>query len=135
MDLLSRDAILSKKHLKTQVVFVEDWQGHVNVRELTADERDEVESWLSAPEGTSIEERRESLKNLRGRVAARGLADETGLRMFSDEDSERLGSLSAAALDTIFDTVLNLSGMTKAERERLRKNSRPQTGEGGSTTA
>lgn len=133
--LLSRDQILGKKKLKTDRVDIPDWGGAVNVRELSSFERDEVESWMVHPPETPSEERREALANLRGRLAAKAIVDEQGLRMFTDDDAVALGNLSAAALDAVFDTVLRLSAMTKEQREKLRKNLKPQAVAGGSITA
>jgi len=44
MELLTREEILGKKELKTQVVPVPLWGGSVTVRELTGDERGMLEA-------------------------------------------------------------------------------------------
>ena len=134
-NVLSRDDILgTRRNLQLASLYIPNWGGEVYIRELTSVERDEVESWLSYSDNVSQEDRRESLHNLRGRMAAKVVCDERGVRLFSDNDAEQLGQLSSLSLDMIFEKALQLAGMSKAERDKLRKNLSAQEVSAGSTT-
>jgi len=130
--MLTRDEIIGKKILRTERVEIPEWDGAVNVRELTGAERDEVESWITRKTVDSEEQIPVNrFENVRGKVAAKAIVDDSGLRLFSDDDAETLGQRSAAALDRIFTVALRLSGMTKEERARLEKNLQAQPERGG----
>jgi len=64
-----------------------------------------------------------NLANVRARLCAISIVDETGKRMFSDEDVRALGRKSAAALDRVFAAAQRLSGLTDEDVEELAKNS------------
>jgi hypothetical protein len=123
--ILSRGAILGIKQLRQEPLLVPEWGGTVYVRELTAAERDEVETWSVAAKREDNPDA-DAVLNLRARVAVKSVVDDKGLRLFSDKDADELGQKSASALDAIFSMTLGLSGMSKAERERLEKNLKAQ---------
>jgi hypothetical protein len=57
------------------------------------------------------------------------VVDDQGKRIFTDEDIEALGNKNAAPLDRICDVARRLSGMGRAEKEKLAKNSAPAGGD------
>jgi hypothetical protein len=116
MAYLTRDEILQAADIQYEDVDVPEWGGTVRVRSLTGAERDALEGSIAELEGLEI------YKNFRARLVTRAVVDETGKRLFSDKDIERLGEKSGAALDRVFSVAQRLSGLTKADIEELTAN-------------
>lgn len=121
MPNLTRDQIIAQmsKPLRTEDVEVPEWGGTVTVRELTGRERD-------AFEGSIVEQKGKksvvNLDNMRAKFVAACAVDEQGQLIFFPSDVERLGDLSAAALNRVFDVGRRLSGLTDDDVEELVKN-------------
>lgn len=116
MAILNKDLILAADDMKTTDVDVPEWGGTVRLRTLTGGERDKFES-------DSIDQRGKSNKmnliNLRARLVALCAVDETGKRMFGDNEVSKLGAKSAAVLDRLFQAAQELNGMTQKDVEEL----------------
>lgn len=102
-----------------RAVEVPEWGGTVYVRTLKAVERDafEAENARAARKQDGSQ-----LVNLRARLAALTVCDESGQRLFSDIDAVELGQRSGAVLDRIFDAATSLNGMGPAAVEEARGN-------------
>jgi hypothetical protein len=118
--LLSRAAILAASDLPRETVSVPEWGGDVLVQGLTAKERDDFEISLSVGKG---KDRQDNFRNLRARLVARAVVDESGARLFGDADIAALGSKSASVLQRLFEVAQRLSGFTSADVDELTKNS------------
>ena len=106
--ILNRDAILGVK-LKTKKITVPLLGGDVIVRELTGDQRGEIEI-LSM----NIKDDKKAYKMIRPMIAAMCLVDEEGNRLFTDADAEILGkTLSGKVLDQISDALGELNEATE----------------------
>ena len=117
--LLSRADIIDAQDMETVDVDVPEWGGVVRIKSLTGQERDAFEASLFVGEGAK---RKQNLKNLRSRLVATTLVDESGNRLFSDDASVlELSKKSAAALNRVFEAAQKLNGMTGAEAEALGK--------------
>lgn len=114
MKPLSREEILAHNRLRGEEVQCPEWGGVVQVRELSALERDQLEN--------TVTNKKTDLSNLRARVAAMAIIDADGKAMFSQADVAELGKLSAAALDRVFWVVLRLSGMRPGDVEQMTEN-------------
>jgi len=116
MAILNKDLILAADDMKTTDVDVPEWGGTVRLRTLTGGERDKFES-------DSIDQRGKSNKmnliNLRARLVALCAVDETGKRMFGDNEVSKIGAKSAAVLDRLFQAAQELNGMTQKDVEEL----------------
>jgi hypothetical protein len=116
MAILNKDMILGADDMKTIDVPVPEWGGDVRLRTLTGGERDKFES-------DSIDQRGKSNKmnlvNLRARLVALCAIDESGKRMFGDNEVTKLGAKSAAVLDRLFTAAQKLNGMTQEDVEEL----------------
>ena len=123
---LTKEAILSKDDLVKELVSVPEWGGDVYVRCLTGTERDDFESSLVSKKGKSQDT---NFKNLRAKLVALTVVDESGVRIFDDTDIPALGKKNAAALDRLFDKAQELSGFKKEDIEDLTKNSEAIPGE------
>lgn len=118
--LLTREAILAKTALRSELVSVPEWGGTVRVRELTGAERDTYEAGLvKMQDGGSTDL---TMDNARARLAALSIVDDSGARIFEDEDVLKLGKLSAAALSRVFDVAARLSKITSEDFKELAGN-------------
>lgn len=113
MQALSRDAILGVTDLKPVRVEVPEWGGVVFVRPLSGAERDSLEAESVGAQGAA------RVVGIRGRLAARTICDESGGRLFKDEDAPALGAKNAAALDRIVEAATKLNGLAPAEVQAL----------------
>ena len=117
---LTRDAILKATALQTEDVSVPEWGGSVLVRELRGRERDEWEASLAVLRGKQMVP---DVANMRAKLAARVIVDAELEPVFTQQDVNALGELSAAALDRVFEVASRLSGLNPADLEEKAKNS------------
>ncbi len=120
MTLLSKTAILAAQDLQTEDVEVPEWGGAVRVRSFTGRERDAFEASMVRGDGR---DRKVDLTNMRARLVGLTVIDETGQRLFTDEEVDLLGAKSGAALDRVFAVAQKLNGLSGADVEELSKNS------------
>ena len=115
-----RETILQAQDIKTEQVKVPEWNATVNVRGLTAGERDDFEaSWFVMDASGEMVR---SIANLRARLCVRSVVDENGNRLFTDADTEALGQKSGRAMDRIYEVASRLSGLSKKDVDELVKN-------------
>ena len=130
MSLLTREAILAASDLVTERVLVPEWGGEVLVRSLTGAERDAFEAASFITRGQT---REVNLANLRARLLALALVDETGSALFVEADIVALGRKNARVLDRLFEIAQRLSGLGPKDIETLAKNSEPGPNGGSSS--
>lgn len=120
MAVLTRDAILKAKDMKTEVVSVPEWGGDVIVATITGEARDQMENRIWG-ERVNPDDRR--INNVRAKVVAACVVDEKGNRLFpNDDDVERLGKKSGKALDRVFTVARRLNGIGTKDIEEMEKN-------------
>lgn len=112
MALLSKQDILGCNDIPTELVEVPEWGGTVKVRGMSAGERDRFDDHI----------RTNGLSALRATMAANGIIDEDGTRLFTDAEVTKLGEKSAEALDRVVEVVSRLSGLTAEDAEYLEGN-------------
>lgn len=117
---LTKEAILQANDIQREEVNVPEWGGVVLVRGLTGKERDLLEASMIKGKGknTSV-----NLENLRAKVVARSIVDESNNRIFGDADIPALAQKSAAALNRVYAVAQRLSGITEEDVDELTKNS------------
>ena len=120
MSLLSKTAILAAQDLQTEDVEVPEWGGAVRVRSFTGRERDAFEASMVRGDG---KDRKVDLTNMRARLVGLTVIDETGQRIFTDDEVDLLGAKSGAALDRVFAVAQKLNGLSGADVDELSKNS------------
>lgn len=103
--IIGRDSILAAADLKTETVTVPEWGGDVIVSCLSAYDRDAFEASMIG------NGEKPDLTNLRARLVARCIVDESGDRTFSDEDITALGKKSASAINKLFVVAQRINGM------------------------
>ena len=131
MGYLTKDDILGAADISTTTVEVPEWGGSVLVRPLTGEERDAFEESMLSGQGKN---RKVTLANVRAKLVARCVVDESGDRLFSDGDIARLGKKSAAALNRVYEAASKASGLSEADVEELAGNSSSTDGAGSSST-
>lgn len=118
---LNRAEIFAQDDLKYEDVQIPEWGGAwVRVRSMSASERDRFEAGMVRGRGRNTTT---NLENMRARLCLLCMVDESGARMFEEEDTFPLGGKSAAALDRIFTVARRLNGLGDADVEELTKNS------------
>ncbi len=121
--LLSRQQILDVDDLTTETVEVPEWGGAVVVRTLTAWERDAFdESMFQLHVGKSGVAVEKKIGNIRARLVSMCCVNGDGGRLFTDEDVERLGQKSGAAMDRVFAVAQRMNRLLGADIEELAKN-------------
>ena len=120
MTLLTKSAILAADDLKTEDVDVPEWGGTVRVCAFSGRERDAFEASLVRGDG---KDRKVDLTNMRARLVALTVVDDSGQKVFTQDDVDLLGAKSGAALDRVFSVAQKLNGLSGADVEELTKNS------------
>ena len=129
---LSKAEILGQNDLKYEDVQVPEWgDAWVRVRSMSASERDHFEAGTVRGNGRSATT---NLEHIRARLCIACVVDETGERVFAEEDTFPLGAKSAAALDRIFTVARRLNKMTEEDINELAANF-PQSPNADSPTA
>ena len=117
MTTLTKELILASDDLPRERVNVAQWGGDVFVRTMTGTDRDAFEASLITQDGGSDSR----LENVRARLVALTLCDESGARLFDDGEIAALGRKSARALDRVFSVAQRLNGIGTAEVDAAKK--------------
>lgn len=115
--ILTKDNIMNADDIETLPVDVPEWGGSVIVKSLSGNERDWIESKIyqsSQEKGYVVD--------IRAALVAMSVIDESGNRVFTEEDVEWLGKKSAIALNRIADVARKMSGMAVGAEEEAEKN-------------
>lgn len=119
MTCLTREQILGADDRPLTKVDVPEWGGHVFVRVMGGDERDEFEALQYQRNGASA---KLNFRSFRARLVALTVTDESGNRLFDEGDVAALGQKSAAALDRVMSAASNANAFSAADVEDLTKN-------------
>lgn len=117
MNILSKEAILAVDDLPRETVHVSEWGGDVYVRTMSGTDRDAFEASLIGREGS----KEGRMENVRARLVALTLCDESGLRLFEDGEIAALGRKSARALDRVFAVAQRLNGIGTEQADVAKK--------------
>lgn len=120
MAILNRDQILSANDRKTEIVSVPEWGGDVIVSVMSGEQRDAYESMIMAVDakGKAVQK----LDNLRAKLVACSVVDESGGLIFTAEDVALLGKKSASALQRVYDAAVRINRVTEDGVEDAAKN-------------
>lgn len=114
-DNLSAAAILAADDITIREIKIPEWGGSVHIRTITGQERDTWEVYAQSQMSAQT-------VNIRARLAAISICDETGKRLFADADTSKLAEKSGVALDRIYEAAARLNGLSSEEVERIEKN-------------
>lgn len=122
----TRDEILGLVDRRIEKVWIPEWENHVYVRSLTAQELDTYNQsnlrWSPGGGGKQVQYQVD-LTDSEVKLAVRALCDQEGTRLFQDHEYEILARKNAGAIKRIADAARRLSGITAAAVEELEKNS------------
>lgn len=113
---LTRLQILGADDLVKQVVKVPEWGGEVIVATMNGAARD---AWEQSLVG---DDKKINVQNMRARLLAFSAVDESGKRLFTDDDAIALGQKSAKALERCVKVIQRLNGLTDRDLEEAKKN-------------
>ena len=107
---LTKQDILGADDRKSETVDVPEWGGTVTVRVMSGSERDRYEvAMVNRAEGKA----EANLTDMRARLVAMTIVDESGALMFGENEVQALGAKSALALDRVFAVAQRLNGFGK----------------------
>ncbi len=116
MGYLSRDDVLRAQDFETREVEVPEWGGTILVRELNAEEVEEVGlGQLDAQGNRDLRK----VAGLRVKVISWATIDEEGKRLFLAKDVQQLGKRSSQTVQRVFDVIQELSGISAEETRPL----------------
>lgn len=118
--MLSKEQILAADDIKTETVDVPEWGGTVIIRMMSGTARDAYEASMV---GFKNGQRVADLTNMRAKLVAATLVDESGEPLFTDEaDIAALAAKSAAALERLFKVAQRINGLGNDSVEEAQKN-------------
>lgn len=119
MNALTRNQIIALDDLKPFDVEVPEWGGTIRLRGLSGTERQFVEDWYANhPEANGSRKSFELATHVIIKVAM----DESGARLFQDDDFKTLMTKSGGVADALFSKILKASAMSTKEREEQEGN-------------
>ncbi len=116
MALLTKEQILKLDDLKSEIVSVPEWGGEVIVCTMSGFARDRFEAGITGKNGGM------NMQNIRAKLAAATIIDDTGNLLFDETDIAKLGNKSCAALDRVFAAAQRLNLITNDDVDVLAKN-------------
>ena len=116
---LTKAEILTKQDLKTEDVFIPEWDAWITVRSMSASQRDTFEAGTIERNGKEV---RTNLENIRARLCVLCMVGEDGEQLFDEADDHALGLKSAAALQRVFEVAQRLNGMREEDVNELAAN-------------
>ena len=130
MERLTRDAIFAAQDRAFEDVDVPEWGGTIRIAVITGTDRDAYEASMYEMRGKEIKLNRD---DMRAKLLARAIVDESMKRIFTDADIKELGKKSAKVIDRLFTLAQRINGLTDESVKELEKNS--ESGGAGSSTS
>lgn len=117
------DYIFELDDAKSLDVLVPEWPDksgapmRLRVRSLSGDEKDAYEDWCMKRKNNPL-----GMRGIRAYLVSLCTINDDGTRLFTDDQIDRLGRKSAAALDRLFDACCSLNALRSSDVEELEKN-------------
>lgn len=121
---LDRKSILAADDVRKEKISVPEWKGDVFIRVLTGTDRDRFEDSYAD----------QKMKAFRIRFLLLALCDESGERLFNDDEGELLGKKSSVVINRLFEAGWKLNAFTQEAVDALGEDSLPDQS-GDSTSA
>lgn len=119
MALTKDEIVASSGKVEVEELDVPELGGSVYVRAITSGERDGYEAGVMQLRGDKLVPK---LSNARAKLIVLALSDETGARLFKDDELAVIAALSARASQRIFDKARELAGLSDEDVDELEKN-------------
>ena len=116
MAFLTRDTVLTAQDVAYVDVECPEWGGTVRLRSITGTQRDAFEASLVQQRGN---QQRPNMRNVRAKLVVLCAVDETGGRLFGDEDLAALGRKNSKPIDRLFTEAQKLCGLSEGDLEEL----------------
>lgn len=120
--VLTKQDIIQVKDQVIEQVDVPEWGGVVCVRSISAAQRGQIEADAARYKENKGKDQ-SFARTFTVRLAAQAMCDESGQRLFSDDETNALAEKNAAVIARISEVAQRLSGFGKADLEALEKNS------------
>lgn len=120
---LDRKSILSANDVRLEKVAVPEWGGDVYLRVISGTDRDRFEESYAD----------QKMKSFRIRFLLLTLCDESGERLFKDEEADLLGKKSSVVINRLFEAGWKLNAFTQEAVDALGEGS-PTAQSGDSTS-
>lgn len=120
---LNKDQILGSTDVHVETADVPEWGGQVCIRTMTGIERDDFEDRIARSDKASGE-------NWRAKLLVKCICDDKGVRLFSDDESTKLGGKNAPVLARLFKVASRLNKLGREDIEAYEKNSVPVQNDG-----
>ena len=117
MPVLTKSQILEADDLVVEEVEVPEWGGSVLVKGMSGTDRDKFEAAIVNTKGQASVQ--VNMVNIRARLVASSIVDESGTLLFDLKDITALGKKSAVALQRVFDKAKILSGIVDEDVKEL----------------
>lgn len=130
MALLGRNDILGAEDRATADVECPEWGGTVRLRSITGAQRDAFEQSCLIQKGR---ERRINMRNARAKLIIMCAVDETGGKLFSDEDLAALAKKNAKPIDRLYGEAQKLCGLSDDDMDDLTENFDDDQSEGSTS--
>jgi hypothetical protein len=114
-----RDQINAATDCHREAIEVPEWNCTVYIRSITAAEIDSWQDETYQLNGASVEINRQ---NIRARLVARCLVDETGQRAYADDQAHELGAKNNKVIERLYKVAERLNAVTTKDVEDLAKN-------------
>ena len=112
-----REKILNTEDIQEQIVDVPKWGVKILVKELNGRQRDKIMQSAVDSKGNINFEKMHSEA-----IIAACYDPETKEKLFEETDRDQLMEKSSAAIDTIYNVIAEMSGLTKKSEEVIEKN-------------
>lgn len=120
---LDRKSILSANDVRLEKVNVPEWGGDVFLRVISGTDRDRFEDSYAE----------QKMKAFRIRFLLLTLCDESGERLFKDDEADLLGKKSSVVINRLFEAGWKLNAFTQEAVDALGEGS-PSAPSGASTS-
>ena len=113
---LTREQIVTADDSKTLAVNVPEWGGDVRLRVMTVGERDAYELEYQRKKNTG------GLDDFRSKFLVRCICDDSGQRLFTDADVEKVSRKSAQVVNRLWEVAMKFNDLDESKIEDLAKN-------------
>lgn len=107
--MLDKNSLMAAQKLRVEKVAVQELDGNICIRVMTGRELDKYyEETISLIDGQVVPVQ----ENKMAKLLVKCICDENGNRLFSDDETDKLGSISSLVLVPLYDAAMRLNNMT-----------------------
>jgi len=123
--IFDRSSFLNLPEPTAQQVYIGSLDAYVYMRELSSAEQESYEAslikFVPQDDGSTVTER--DFDGMKSKYLVRVLCDDKGKRLFGDDEYELLGRKFAGTIRELYDSALEVNGLSRNAQEEMRKNS------------